>query len=72
MAGSLRAVGDSDVSWGAAVMDDDWLQDPDSLWHTTGLSREEFVQRLLSTLVSAMPCTDRTGPAHQATEGSCT
>lgn len=28
-----------------------WLQDPDNLWHTTGLGREEFVQRLLSTLV---------------------
>ncbi len=32
-------------------MNGDWLQDPDSLWHTTGLGREEFVQRLLSTLV---------------------
>ncbi|MDP8929645.1 MAG: hypothetical protein M3O70_13995 [Actinomycetota bacterium] len=32
-------------------MNQAWLQDPDRLWHTTGLGREEFVQRLLSTLV---------------------
>lgn len=32
-------------------MADDWLLDPDSLWHTSGLGREEFVQKLLSTLV---------------------
>ncbi len=28
-----------------------WLKDSDLLWQTTGLGREEFVQRLLSTLV---------------------
>lgn len=32
-------------------MDKNWVEDPDSLWHTSGLGREEFVQKLLSTLV---------------------
>jgi hypothetical protein len=29
----------------------DWLEDPDQLWHRTRLGREEYVQRLLATLI---------------------
>lgn len=32
-------------------MSTDWLHDPDGLWRSTGLGREEFVQKLLSTLI---------------------
>ncbi|MDX1620323.1 MAG: hypothetical protein R3320_04995 [Nitriliruptorales bacterium] len=33
----------------------EWLQDPESLWHETGLGREEYLQKLLSTLVFGHP-----------------
>jgi hypothetical protein len=29
----------------------DWLDDPDQLWHHTKLGREEYMQRLLATLI---------------------
>jgi hypothetical protein len=29
----------------------DWLRDPDLLWHTTKLGREEYMQRLLASLI---------------------
>jgi hypothetical protein len=29
----------------------DWLDDPDRLWHTTKLGREEYMQRLLASLI---------------------
>jgi hypothetical protein len=48
----------------------DWLDDPDLLWHSTGLGREEYVQRLLATLVLGAPATGWNVPRRPSERGA--
>jgi hypothetical protein len=48
----------------------DWLDDPDLLWHSTDLGREEYVQRLLATLVLGAPATGWNVPRRPSERGA--
>jgi hypothetical protein len=47
-----------------------WLHDPDLLWHSTRFGREEYVQRLLATLVLGEPARGWNVPREPSARGA--